>query len=178
MTTLDKSELQSALTELGQLAQAQGLNIELVVVGGAAMVLAYSARLSTRDVDVAILSPKEARLVRELARQIANKRRWPEDWLNDGAKGYLVGISQGQIVFSAPGIEVRIPEVTQLLAMKLCAWRDDVDVADARLLLQQISPSAGRDSVWQKVAPYLVPGRELKAQYAFSDLWESLYGDN
>jgi hypothetical protein len=29
--------------------------------------------------------------------------------------------------------------------------------------------------VWKEIEPYLVPGDELTAQYAFMDLWESLY---
>jgi len=60
--------------------------------------------------------------------------------------------------------------------MKLYAWRDDVDIADARRLLQEM-PGI-RDEIWQSVEPYLVPGNELKAQYAFADLWEALYGDD
>ncbi|GIK43493.1 MAG: hypothetical protein BroJett011_73260 [Chloroflexota bacterium] len=60
--------------------------------------------------------------------------------------------------------------------MKLSAWRDDVDIEDARRLLQDLS--GAREQVWQAVEPYLVPGAELKAQYAFLDLWESLYGTN
>jgi hypothetical protein len=55
--------------------------------------------------------------------------------------------------------------------MKLSAWRDDIDVADARLLLSKLA--ADRSSVWSQVERHLVPGRELKAQYAFDDLWES-----
>jgi hypothetical protein len=58
------------------------------------MVLGYDARQSTRDVDVVILSPAEAKLVRNLVKRIAAEHDWPEDWLNDGAKGYLVGISE------------------------------------------------------------------------------------
>jgi len=54
--------------------------------------------------------------------------------------------------------------------MKLSAWRDDLDVADARLLLSRLS--GDRASVWSRVEPHLVPGRELKTQYAFDDLWE------
>jgi hypothetical protein len=114
--------------------------------------------------------------VRELAQIIADERGWPEDWLNDGAKGFLIGLSPGPVVFSAPGIEVRSPATGQLLAMKLSAWRDDVDIADARRLLQEMSGS--RAEIWQAVEPYLVPGDELKAQYAFADLWEALYSDN
>lgn len=64
--------------------------------------------------------------------------------------------------------------------MKLSAWRDDVDIADARRLLQEMlqKMSGNREEIWQAVEPFLVPGDELKAQYAFADLWETLYGDN
>jgi hypothetical protein len=41
-------------------------------------------------------------------------------------------------VLSAPGIEVRSPDTAQLLAMKLSAWRDDVDINDASRLLEEI----------------------------------------
>jgi hypothetical protein len=34
--------------------------------------------------------------------------------------------------------------------------------------------SGNRDEIWQAVEPFLVPGDELKAQYAFADLCETL----
>jgi hypothetical protein len=55
--------------------------------------------------------------------------------------------------------------------MKLAAWRDDVDIEDARLLLTHLSGT--RDDVWRAVEPHVPPGRELKAKYAFDDLWEA-----
>jgi hypothetical protein len=176
MATITRQEIVGALERLGQLAVARGTRIELALVGGALMVLVYEARESTRDVDAIILAPREAGTVRELAQVVADERGWPDDWLNDGAKGFLIGLSSGPVVFSAPGIEVRSPATGQLLAMKLSAWRDDVDIADARRLLQEMPGS--RDEIWQAVEPYLVPGDELKAQYAFADLWETLYGDD
>lgn len=177
MALLTREEIVEALERLGELAQAQGQHIELVAVGGAVMVLAYNARQATHDIDVAILSPREARIVRDLAKKVAAERGWADDWLNDGAKGYLVGISAGAVIFSATGIEVRAPTVEQLLAMKLSAWRDDVDISDARRLLQEIASQGNRDQIWKRVEPYLVPGDQLKAQYAFQDLWDTLYGN-
>ncbi len=171
MTLLRKDEIVTALQRLGELAQAQGQTIELMAVGGAVMVLAYNARLSTHDVDVFIVAPKEARLVRQLARQVAQERDWPEDWLNDGAKGFLIGLSVGETILTAPGIVVRRPALAQLLAMKLSAWRDDVDIADARRLLQEMA--GDQATIWSQVKPYLIPGQELKASYAFLDLWET-----
>jgi predicted nucleotidyltransferase len=93
MATFSREEIQDGLRRLGELAQSQGIHVRLALVGGAAMVLGYGARQSTRDVDAVILSPAEAKLVRNLVKKIAAERDWPEDWLNDGAKGYMVGIT-------------------------------------------------------------------------------------
>lgn len=176
MALFNKPDILSALNRLGQLAQAQGDTIELILVGGAAMVLGFEARQSTHDVDAAILHPREARKVRQLANRVAVERDWPEDWLNDAAKGYLVGLSDGGVVHTAPGILVRLPSTAQLLAMKLSAWRDDVDISDARRLLETLKQTQNVEQIWQTLEPFLVPGEELKAHYAFQDLWESLDG--
>lgn len=180
MATINRQEISAAFERLGQLAVAGGIKIELTLVGGALMVLRYEARDSTRDVDAIILAPQETKTVRELAQMVAEERGWPEDWLNDGAKGFLIGLINGPVVFTAPGIEVRCPALEQLLAMKLSAWRDDVDIADARRLLEELrqETSGKRKQVWQAVEPYLIPGNELKAEYAFADLWETLDGND
>ena len=176
MAIFTRNEIEDGLKRLGELAQTKGLHIQLTLVGDAVMVLRYDARPSTRDVDAVILLPREARLVREMARQVADERDWPEDWLNDGAKGYLVGISNGPILFQAAGIEARAPAIEQLVAMKLSAWRDDIDISDARRLLEEVGKGRKRDELWQSIEPYLVKGDRLTAQYAFLDLWESIYG--
>ena len=174
MATISKPELESAFLRLGQLAEAEGLLIELLLVGGGAMVLAFDARAATRDVDVVILQPADRSKVRRLSEIIATERDWPSDWLNEGAKGFLVSTTPGATLIAVAGLTVRIPPIEQLLAMKLCAWRDDVDISDAMRLLRELP--GGHDSVWSQVEPHLQPGRELKAKYAFSDLWESLHG--
>lgn len=161
MGTFTRSEIEEGLKRLGELAQSNGFHIQLTLVGGAVMVLRFNARPSTRDVDAVILEPREARLVRELAKFIADEFEWTEDWLNDGAKGYLVGISDGPIVFQAPGIEARAPSLEQLLAMKLSAWRDDIDISDARRLLQEVGRGRKKDDAWQSIEPFLVKGDEL-----------------
>lgn len=174
MATLSRAEIESALQRLGELAAREREQIQLVIVGGAVMLWVYQARLTTRDVDAVILAPRTTAQVRKWVKQVASERDLPDDWLNDGAKGYLIGISRGPTIFSSLGIKVSIPSVAQLLAMKLSAWRDETDIADARRLLQELSGE--REKIWGEVEPYLVPGRELKAEYAFSDLWESIHG--
>ena len=170
MARIAKEDIGRALTRLGELGAQRGFEIELVVVGGAAMVLAFDARDATQDVDAVIVAPNDAGAVRDLASIVARELQWQGDWLNDGVKGYVGIPSIGPVLFQALGIVVRRTSLEQLLALKLCAWRDDVDIADARRILADIS--GAKEQVWRATEPFLVKGRELKAGYAFDDLWE------
>jgi hypothetical protein len=53
------------------------------------------------------------------------------DWLNDGVKGFLKGISIGEVLLESEGVKVYAPSIYQALAMKLGAWRDDTDIGYA-----------------------------------------------
>ena len=83
----------------------------------------------------------------ETAAKVAVAFELPSDWLNDAAKGYVHGLS---------------------------AWRDDLDVEDPRRLLKECR--GAREDVWRDVERHVVPGREMKARYAFDDLWETERG--
>ena len=173
MTLLSRTEIEGALSRLGELAQARGKPVELLVVGGAAMVLGFDARQSTHDIDAIILEPLPAAEIRLIVAQVATELGWPEDWINDGAKGFMRGQQRGLLLFESVGIRVYLPPVEQLLAMKLSAWRDDVDINDASILLRVVRASQSLEQVWSLLEPYLVPGRELKARFAFDELWEN-----
>jgi hypothetical protein len=75
---------------------------------------------------------------------------------------------------------VRSLETAQLVAMKLDAFRDDADIADARLLVVEIERSStlrgDRDRIWLMLEPYLQPGKQRRALNHFEDLWEELHG--
>lgn len=170
MDRLRREDIARALTSLAGELSDTARPLELILVGGAALVLLYGARETTKDVDAFLLDPASASAVRAAARRVAASLGLPEDWLNDGAKGYVHGLARGETVLSTPALIVRTLAPQQLLAMKLSAWRDDVDIDDARLLLSKLV--GDQSSVWRMVEPHLLPGRELKARYAFEDLWE------
>jgi len=113
---ITREDLKRFLTRLGELANQSDIKIELAVMGGAAMVLGFSARVATMDVDAVILLPKNKSIVRALSKTVAEEHDLPEDWLNDAAAGFLKQISLGDRVYSAPGIEVWLLCPEQLLA--------------------------------------------------------------
>jgi hypothetical protein len=168
---LSRDEIRRALLALaGELARA-AVRCEIAVFGGAALVLLYGAREATKDVDVVILRQGDPALVRKAVQRVADALGLPADWLNEAGKGYVHGLALGEVLLDEPALLVRALAPQQLLAMKLSAWRDDVDIEDARLLLGQLS--GDRDEVWSLVEPHVVPGRETKAHYAFCDLREA-----
>jgi hypothetical protein len=171
---LSREDIRRALLMLAAELDGMSARCEIVVVGGAAVVLLYGAREATKDVDVLILSRSDPTIVRMAVQRVAGALGLPDDWLNDAAKGYVHGLALGDVLLDKPALLVRALAPHQLLAMKLSAWRDDVDIEDARLLLTKLS--ADQDEVWRLVEPHVVPGRETKAYYAFCDLWEAEHG--
>ena len=167
---LSKQDILAALARLGELADSEGQRVQLIIVGGAAMALTYDARLSTRDVDAIFLVPPDASDTRRWAGIVADERGWEPDWLNDGAKGFLNGLSLGEILLQSRGVEVRPVSAAQLLATKLSAWRDDTDIEDAKRLLLEF-PRDSLEMVWAKLEPFLIPGAVQKARYALEDIW-------
>ena len=91
-----------------------------------------------------------------------------------------MGVSDGGVIYAAPGIVVHSPTTAQMLAMKLSAWRDDVDIQDAGRLLRELigERSEDQETFWSMTEPFVVPSQALKARYAFLDLWEATYGND
>lgn len=171
MERVSREAIIELMTALEVELTRQGIECELVLMGGAAMVLRHGARETTKDIDAVVVPETRKQEVLEAAARVASDHGLPDDWLNDAAKGYLQGLDVSDPIWQRGSLVVRVVSDEQLLAMKLCAWRDDLDISDARLLLNLLSGS--REEVFSRIRPFLVPGRELRAQYAFDDLWEA-----
>jgi predicted nucleotidyltransferase len=61
--------------------------VDLVIVGGAAMILHFGAGRATRDVDVLAVQGDVDTFWRAV-RSVAAARDLPEDWISDAAKGF------------------------------------------------------------------------------------------
>ncbi len=131
---LDGTKIRALLAELGRRCAACGTSVEMIVVGGGAMALAYDPdRRSTGDVD-AVFEPKME--VYAEARKMADELGLPPDWLNDGMKGFLPeSPDEGeQVVETSEGLRVVIPSPEYLFAMKAMSARLNRDDDDLMLL--------------------------------------------
>ena len=134
---LNRDQIINALSRLGELLQQRGLTGELLLAGGAAMSLVHHARDMTKDVD-ALFEPNT--IIRELARQVAEEKDLPEDWLNDGVKGYITeNVSVNHFdIFN--GLTVNTVATDYLLAMKLRSSRHGTqDLNDIYFLLNKLN---------------------------------------
>lgn len=128
MSLLSRAELIALLEEVAAELEDRGLRGDLFVVGGAAMALAYNTRRATRDLD-AVFEPKS--VVYDVARTVGERHDLPEDWINDGVKGFLPGEDpNATTLFDRPGLSVRVASAPYLFAMKAIAARAGRDGED------------------------------------------------
>jgi hypothetical protein len=177
---LSEEDIKEALQCLSEELAAVGQSGYLVIVGGAAIALTLGKRRATKDIDGYIAEPEEAKVMRDAAVRAADRLGLPPDWLNDGAKCFMVGVDLGPVVFETRNLRVCSASPTQLLAMKLWAWRDDQDFEDAERLLREARKPEDLtlEDLWGRLAAFIQDAQHLKARYALEDLWEKVCADD
>jgi hypothetical protein len=163
---IDRATILEAFSLLSDRLHERGADGEVNVVGGTAMVLAFAARQTTKDVD-AVFAPAE--LIRECARQVARDLDLPDDWINDAVKGYLSARGEFEPKLTFPHLRVLTPTAEYMLAMKVMAARTAIeagagDKSDIAFLIRLIGLSTA-ESVMAIVGrfydPSLVAPRSL-----------------
>jgi hypothetical protein len=165
--------LQALSDELGK----QGITGEVCLFGGTVMVLAFTARLTTKDVD-ALFQPTQ--LIRELAQKIGEEQYLPASWLNDGVKGFVSArheTTAGNLP-QFPHLRLTMPVPEYLLAMKCMAARiggttdEPSDVADIIFLIRHLKLKSAKE-VLDLVGQYYPASRiPVKTQYLVEGLFE------
>ena len=148
MTSLDEARVRSLLVELGERLEGRGIEAEIYVVGGAAMMLAYDRKRVTRDIDAVGVPQEEIDI--EVAAVAADHRDLDPDWLNARVLPLLPrSIDADRIeVMGAPGITVNVASPRHLLAMKARSGRSDRDLDDIWVLCQVLGLTEV-DEVWE-----------------------------
>jgi hypothetical protein len=179
MSDLSRERILDALAELSRRLGERGIRGEVCLFGGAAMVLAFRARQSTRDID-AVFSP--ASEVREIAMQIGRERGYADGWFNDGVKGFLSGKHEVSVA-NLPQYEflqVTMPVPEYLFAMKCMAARVGIgggtDEADARLLTRHLGLTRADEALRIVAAYYPAERVPPRTQYFIEALFAAEEG--
>lgn len=129
---MTKDEISQYLTELGAVIEDGGRKTEIAIAGGAAMMFLVGNRDATKDIDAYLGS--DASAVREAAKTVAARHGLPDDWINDGLKGFFYGTPPQTVALDVPGLTVYSVTPEYLFAMKAMAGRAS-DVRDLRALI-------------------------------------------
>jgi hypothetical protein len=176
-SSLSREVILRAPTRLSEELGHRDATGEVCLFGGTVMVLAYAARLTTKDVD-ALFQP--APLIRELAQFVAEKEDLPVGWLNDGVNGFLSSrheTSTGDLP-QFPHLRLTMPVPEYLLAMKCMAARlggvtgEASDLQDIKFLVRHLrltSAVAVLEIVSQYYPANFIP---VKTQYLIEGLFE------
>jgi len=176
-SALTHETILAALSSLSEELGRRGVIGEICLFGGTVMVLAFNARVSTKDVD-AIFLPAE--ITRESARRVGEDLQLSPDWLNDGVKGFVSRrheTTAGNLP-QFPNLRLTMPVPEYLLAMKCMAARvgglagEASDVPDITFLIRQLGlkeAGAVLDIVGQYYPKERIP---VKTQYLVEGLFE------
>ena len=129
----NKDKLNQLFEELGKQCVK---DTEIIICGGASMVLNYETRESTRDVDCFMLEEQ----IKKVATKLAVKHELDFDWLNDNVcvtLSYHNGLSKYKTYYNRFGnLVVYTISGLPLLCMKLVSFREhSSDVEDCRNLI-------------------------------------------
>lgn len=176
-STLTRVAILAALGGLSDELGTQGVTGELCLFGGTVMVLAFTARPATKDVD-GIFEP--AQLVRNAAERVAERQNLPRNWLNDGVKGFT-SLQHETVTGNLPQfkyLRLSMPVPEYLLAMKCMASRiggtagEQSDVPDVIFLLRHLGIRSAREAL-DIVARYYPANRiSVKTQYLLEGLFD------
>ncbi len=178
MSVLSKEQILKYLEILSDEIGKEDLKGEILVFGGAAMVLAFNARPSTKDID-AIFQPKKR--IYELSNRIAGEYNLPEGWLNDSVKGFIANDSFGQqLLIKYDHLSVYVPEPEYLLAMKSISMRIGVessDIDDVKFLINHLRLRQLEDIL--DIVKKYYPKNQIpqKTFYALEEIFQNILDD-
>ena len=171
-SALTRETILRALGLLSEELGKQGVIGEVCLFGGTVMVLAFTARLATKDVD-ALFQP--AQTIREIAHRIGEEQHLPANWLNDGVKGY-VSARHETMAGNLPQfahLRLTMPVPEYLLAMKCLALRigaESHDEDDVRYLLRHLDIGTYEQAVAVITRFYPLERFPQKTLYALGEL--------
>ena len=133
---------------------------DLVLVGGAAMILHFGAHRATHDIDALVLRG-DVQTLRQAIKTVAQQHNLPEDWLNEAVKGFADILPPDfyhrltPLPLSLKRLRVYALGRAEQTAMKIVALREQ-DLEDLEILLPEMTEEdrAGLIAIMQHVATF------------------------
>lgn len=165
---MNAQDIDRYLAELGTELLQQGITGDIVLVGGAVMLLVLGSRPTTRDIDAYFST--HAQEIRDAAQVVALRYHLPSDWINDAVKGFFYTPPPTTLWKTYPGLRVYTATLEYVLALKALAARAG-DIPDIQALAAQLGLTTA-SQVLAVVVKY-VPQHALqpKVQYLIQSLF-------
>lgn len=167
---MDRADLERYLKMLGEEIQKQGTVGEICLAGGAVMLLAIQNREMTKDIDAYFGSNPS--IIRKAARKIAIQENLPDDWINDGVKGFFYGNPPQSLWAEFPGLKIYMVSPEYLFAMKASAGRNE-DIPDLKALIKYLNLTDSNKAL--DIVERFIPHRLLTphTRYLIEDLFDN-----
>lgn len=167
---MNKQDIEKYLRMLGQELQQHQITGEILLAGGAVMLLKVQNREITKDID-AYFNPEQADVIREAARVIADREGLPYDWINDGVKGFFYAQPPTERWAEYPGLRVYIPSLDYLFAMKVVAGRPQ-DIEDIKAIAHELNLLNTQDAL--SLVKRYIPEQLLvpRIEYMIDEIFE------
>lgn len=146
---MDRAAILQNLKLLDDKLRENDMEGEIDLYGGAVMCLGLNARRSTHDID-AIFHPKTD--IRKLIEEVAYENNLPEDWMNDGVKGFVspTGELERYDKFNFTNLTVFMTSPEYLFAMKCLSARmdyeSDSEIDDIKFLISYLKITSIEDA--------------------------------
>lgn len=169
---MNTEEIERCLFLLNEKLKTKKIAGEIGMVGGAVMCLLFKSRVSTKDID-GIFSPTKE--IREAIKEISIDNDLPEDWLNDGVKGFISCDPPKELFKEYSNLKVWVPSAEYMLAMKCVSARSEThDRDDIEFLLRHLGIT-DKNTVFEIISKYyyrnIIPA---KTQFIVEELVDNL----
>lgn len=153
---MDAQDIQKYLRLLGAELDSQGITGEIILVGGAIMLLVIGNRQTTKDIDAYFASNPQQ--IRSAAQAIAQRERISPNWLNDAVKGFFYTQPPVSLWLDVPGLRVYAADPAYVLAMKAAAGRPE-DIGDIQALAAHLHLTSAQEVL--NIVTRYIPASQL-----------------
>ncbi len=160
---MNRNDIMKYLSMMNDELQKAGHRGEIVLAGGAVMLLVIKSRAMTKDVDAYFGVQSDQ--IRKAARAVARKEGLPDDWLNDGVKGFFYGTPPQLQLASFSHLNVYTVTPEYMIAMKAVAGRSG-DIDDLKSLVRHVGIKSAEAAL--EIIEEYVPARLLTSQIQYT----------